>query len=303
MSGPLVAIRKSVERRGNSAVYALLFLQQVLASGTHIVAKVIAVRMDPLVLTLVRSVVSAVIMWGILQARGGFPKIAREDWRLVLFLSFLAIPINQFFFLFGMRYTIPSNAALLYATTPILVVLLSWMFLGERLSKKKILGVGVGFIGVMIVIFERGVSASLEFLYGNLLIGVAVVAWALYSVFGKRLIKQYGAIGASSMTLIIGTLMFLPIGIWSSIDFPYRSLTASDWGQILYLAIITSVVSYFLWYFALGRIEAGKAALFSNFQPILTTVLMVVLLGQGITPAFVVGGVIALGGVVLAQFG
>ena len=97
--------------------------------------------------------------------------------------------------------------------------------------------------------------------------------------------------------------MFFPIGIWSSIDFPYSSLTASDWGQILYLAIITSVVSYFLWYFALGRIEAGKAALFSNFQPILTTVLMVMLLGQGITPAFVVGGVIALGGVVLAQFG
>ena len=303
MGDPIGALRKSVDRRGVSGVYASLMIQQVLASGTHIVAKVIAGTMDPFTLTLVRSLISAVIMSGILLLRGGFPKIAREDRNLVLFLSFLAIPVNQFFFLFGMRYTIPSNAALLYATTPILVLLLSWMFLGERLTGRKIVGVVVGFIGVVVVIFERGVSASMEFLLGNLLIAVAVVAWGLYSVFGKRLISRYGAVGASSLTLIYGTVMFFPIGIWSTVSYPYATLTTSNWGEILYLAIITSVVSYFLWYFALGRIEAGKAALFANFQPVLTTVLMVVLLGQGITLAFVVGGSLALLGVVLAQFG
>ncbi len=303
MPDPFVSIRKSVDRRGVSAIYFLLFVQQVLSSGTHIVAKVIAGRMDPFSLTLVRSLISAVIMTAILLTRGGFPSIAKEDRRLVLFLSFLAIPINQFFFLFGMRYTIPSNAALLYATTPILVLLLSRMFLGERLTGRKILGVVIGFIGVIIVIFERGVSASMQFLFGNLLIGVAVVAWALYSVFGTTLIRRYGAVGASSVTLIVGTMMFLPIGLWPALSFPYNSLTGGDWGQILYLAVITSVVSYFLWYFALGRIEAGKAALFSNLQPILTTIMMVLLLGQGITVAFVVGGSIALLGVVMAQFG
>ena len=303
MPDPFVSIRKSVDRRGVSAIYFLLFVQQVLSSGTHIVAKVIAGRMDPFSLTLVRSVISAVIMTAILLSRGGFPSIKKEDRRLVLFLSFLAIPINQFFFLFGMRYTIPSNAALLYATTPILVLLLSRMFLGERLTGRKILGVVIGFIGVIIVIFERGVSASMQFLFGNLLIGVAVVAWALYSVFGKTLIRRYGAVGASSVTLIVGTVMFLPIGLWPALSFPYNSLTGGDWGQILYLAVITSVVSYFLWYFALGRIEAGKAALFSNLQPVLTTIMMVLLLGQGVTIAFVVGGSIALLGVVMAQFG
>lgn len=303
MPDPITAVRRSVDRRGPTGVYALLLIQQILSSGTHIVAKVIASRMDPFSLTLLRSILSALIMAGILMLRGGFPAIAREDRRLLLWLSFLAIPVNQFFFLFGMRYTIPSNAALLYATTPILVLLLSRLFLGERMSGVKIVGVIVGFVGVMIVIFERGVSASMEFLVGNLLIGVAVVAWALYSVFGKILIARYGAVGASSMTLIIGTFMFLPLGLWSTVTFPYASLTAGNWGEILYLAVITSVVSYFLWYFALGRIEAGKAALFSNLQPILTTIMMVALLGQGITVAFVVGGTIALVGVAVAQFG
>jgi drug/metabolite transporter (DMT)-like permease len=303
MADPIVAFRRTVDHRGPSGVYVLLLVQQLLASGTHIVAKVITDVMDPFALTLVRSLISTVIMGGILLLRGGWPKVAPGDRKLIFLLSFLAIPLNQFFFLFGMRYTIPSNAALLYATTPILVLLLSWLFLGERLTGRKVLGVIVGFVGVMIVIFERGVSASLEFLVGNLLISVAVIAWGLYSVFGKRLIARYGAVRASSLTLIYGTVMFLPIGLWSTVTFPYASLTGSNWGEILYLGIITSVVSYFLWYFALGRIEAGKVALFSNFQPILTTVLMVLILGQGITPAFVVGGTIALGGVVLAQFG
>lgn len=303
MADPLTMMRRSVDRRGPAAIYLLLLLQQTLSSGTHIVAKIITARMDPFSLTLVRSVISAVIMAGVLVMRGGFPTIAREDRRLVLWLSFLAIPINQFFFLFGMRYTIPSNAALLYATTPILVLLLSRVFLGEHLSRIKIVGVVTGFAGVMIVIFERGVSASMQFLLGNLLIGIAVVAWALYSVFGKMLIARYGAVGASSVTLIIGTIMFLPVGLWSTVTFPFASLTAGNWNEILYLAVITSVVSYFLWYFALGRIEAGKAALFSNLQPILTTIMMVLLLGQGITVAFVVGGTIALVGVAVAQFG
>ena len=303
MADPFVVVRRSVDRRGLSGVYMLLLLQQALSSGTHIVAKLIAVRMDPFALTLVRSIISAVIMGGILLARGGFPRIAPEDRRLVLFLSFIAIPVNQFFFLFGMRYTVPSNAALLYATTPILVLLFSRMFLGEKLTGRKIIGVVIGFVGIVIVIFERGISASMQFLFGNLLMVVAVIAWAFYSVFGKRLVARYGAVSASSVTLIVGTVLFLPIGLWPSLSFPFGSLTMGEWGQILYLAIITSVVSYFLWYFALGRIEAGKAALFSNLQPILTTIMMVLLLGQGITAAFVLGGTIALIGVIIAQFG
>jgi drug/metabolite transporter (DMT)-like permease len=303
MLRPFQEVRRSLDRRGPSGVYALLLVQQLMASGTHIIAKVAARSMDAPTLTLTRSLISAVLMGLILLAGGRRIRIAREDRRLVLFLSFLAIPVNQFFFLYGMRFTIPSNAALLYATTPILVVLFSWMFLKERLTRWKAVGVALGFAGVVIVIFERGLDASMDYVLGNLLIAVAVVAWGLYTVFGKRLIARYGAIQASSITLILGTVMFVPVGLFPMLSFPFGSLSAEVWGEILYLSIITSVFSYFLWYFALSRIEAGKAALFANLQPLLTTVLAVVLLGQNITPAFVAGGTIALSGVIVAQFG
>ncbi len=284
----LFGMKRSVERSSAPAVYAVLVVQSFMASGTHLVAKVVVESVDAFTLTLVRG-------------RG--LSVRRQDYGLITGLAFLAIPINQFLFLLGIRYTIPSNAALLYATTPILVLLFSRWFLSERLTKQKLLGVALGFIGVAIVIFERGVDASRQYVVGNLIIYVAVIAWGLYTVYGKRLIAVYGPIQASSMTLILGTVMVLPLGVIPAISFPFETLTTANWLQIAYLGLVTSVLAYLLWYYALGRVEAGKVALFANLQPILTTVLAVVLLGQDVTLAFVIGGTVAITGVVIAQFG
>jgi drug/metabolite transporter (DMT)-like permease len=303
MSDPRTPPDHSSADDSRRSAYAVMLLQSLFASGTHLVAKVVVGAVDAFTLTLIRSLIAALAMVLLLFVRGDRLSIRREDYWLVLGLAFLAVPVNQFLFLFGMRYTTPSNAALLYATTPILVVLFSRWFLGEQLTRRKIAGVILGFIGVAVVILERGVDASMQYLFGNVILYVAVLAWGLYTVLGKRLIAIYGAVHASSITLIGGTLLFIPLGLLSAVRFPYGSLSAANWLEILYLGLITSVVSYLLWYFALARIEAGKVALFANLQPILTTIMAVVLLGQDITVPFLLGGTIAIAGVIVAQFG
>jgi drug/metabolite transporter (DMT)-like permease len=303
-----VSLREGYGRGGGArfrarGVYAVLVVQSLMASGTHIVAKVVVWDVEAFTLTLIRTLISAFAMGMILIIRGKRPAVRREDYTAFFWLSFLAVPLNQFLFLYGMKYTIPSNAALLYATTPVIVLVFSRFFLGESLSGFKIAGVVLGFTGVTIVIFERGLSASMEYVFGNLVIFVAVLAWALYTVYGRKMIVKYGAIETSCLTLIGGTILFFPLGIIPALRFPFETITAANWLQIGYLGIVTSVFSYLLWYFALGRIEAGRVALFSNFQPILVTALAVTLLGQSITAAFVVGGIIAISGVIAAQFG
>lgn len=303
MRKTLRGVKGSLDRSPDSSVYVVLLVQSLFASGTHLVAKVAARDVEPFTLTLVRSLIAASAVSLLLLFRGRFPRIRREDWPLVLLLAFLAVPLNQFLFLSGIRSTTPSNAALLYATTPILVVLFSRWLLGERLTRRKLIGVGLGFVGVAIVILERGVDASMQYVHGNLIIYVAVIAWGLYTVLGKRLITQYGPLDASAITLLTGTLIFLPIGILPALQFDYSSIGGWTWAQILYLGVITSVVAYLMWYYALARVEAGKVALFANLQPILTTVLAFVLLGQDVTMQFVLGGALAILGVVIAQFG
>lgn len=303
MRGGLRQLKASLDRSPDRGVYAVLLFQSLIASGTHIVAKVVVEDVDAFTLTLVRSSISAVALSLILLLRGKAPSIRREDYGLVLWLSVLAIPLNQFLFLFGMHYTIPSNAALLYATTPVVVLVLSRLFLGEQLTKQRIVGIILGFAGVTIVICERGISASMDYFFGNIIIFSAVLAWALYTVYGRKMIAKYGAVESSCITLIVGTILFVPIGIIPSLRFPYCALTVSNWLEIGYLSIITSVFSYLLWYYALSRIEATRVALFSNFQPLLTTLLAVLILGQNITAAFLLGGTIAMAGVIVAQFG
>lgn len=282
-------------------IYIIMAVQQLIASGTHLVAKTVTQQVDPSALTFLRGVVSSAALSAIFSVRERRVRVRRADVPLLLWLSLLAIPVNQFLYLYGMKFTLAANGALLYATTPAFVLVFSRLLLGEPMTLSKVLGVTVAFAGVSIVIFERGVDFSSSYFHGNMMILLAVVAWALYGVQGKRLITSYGAFHVSALTIILGTALFAPLGLASLTWFDPRGIAGSDWLGIGYLSLGTSVVGYVLWYYALGRFDATRVAVFANAQPILTTVLAVLLLGQSITGTFVIGGTVTIAGVLLTQ--
>jgi drug/metabolite transporter (DMT)-like permease len=220
---------------------------------------------------------------------------------MLVWLSLLAIPINQYFYLYGMKFTLAANGALLYATTPAFILVFSRIILGEPMTQYKIIGVIIAFIGVGIVIVERGIDFSSDYFFGNVMILIAVIAWALYAIQGKRMIGRYGSFHVSSLTIITGALLFAPPGMASLAWFDVSTISVNNWFGILYLALGTSVVGYVLWYYAIGKFDMTKVAVFANAQPILTTILAVIFLDQPISMAFVVGGSITLMGVLLTQ--
>ena len=286
-----------------ASVYFVLLFQSLISSGTHIIAKLIVKDVEPVTLTMLRSSMAALALLPIILIRKSNFTFAREHYPSILLLSFLAIPVNQFLFLTAMRFSTPSNAALLYGTTPVVVLLISYISGRERLTTKKTIGVAVAFCGAMAVIFEHGINVSSSSTLGNVLLALAVVSWALYTVGGREMVLRYGAFSTSASTMVIGTLMYLPIGFLPAVRFDYSGLTWAHWGGLLYLSLGTSIFSYFLWYYALERIEASKVAIFSNLQPVLTTILAAIVLSQPITLQFVIGGSIAVAGVLLTQFG
>jgi drug/metabolite transporter (DMT)-like permease len=285
------------------SVYVVLVLQQLIAAGTHIVAKTVVQDIEPVSLTFFRSILTAALLVIVLLIRRTRWRIERRDYLSLIGLSLLAVPINQFLFFDGISRTSASNAALLYATTPVVVLVLSRFILKELLTWKKVVGVIIALIGVTFIIFEDGFELNSSHTYGNLLLMVAVLAWSLFTIFGKPMIQKYGAFYVTSLVLIIGMVLYLPIGLLFGGRVSLSSLSAKDLEGLLYFAVGTSFLGYFLWYFALGRMEAGKVAIFSNAQPFLTTLLAVVLLSQSVSPTFALGGVVTISGVVLVQFG
>jgi drug/metabolite transporter (DMT)-like permease len=285
------------------SVYIIILIQQVIGSGTHIVTKVMVGDVDPITLTTIRSLIAAMGFLLFAYIRKINFRFDRKDYALLIVLSIVAIYFNQFVFMYSLKFTTPSNASLLYATTPTMVLILSYIFFKEQLTLKKSIGIGVALIGIMLVVFDRGIDLSSKYTIGNLMLISAVLSWAIYTVFGKRLILKYGALKTSSATIIIGAILYLPLGFFKVFDFEYTKLTMMDIGGILYLGLGTSIFGYSLWYYAIGKIDTSKVAIFTNLQPVLTTVFSVILLGQTITPIFVIGGAIAISGVILTQFG
>ena len=281
-------------------VYIVLVIQILVASGTHIVGKSVVRDIDPLVLTFFRGLLSAAGLALLVAMRGRWIPIERRDRSRIAFLGFLAT-VNQFLYLYGLRSTTAANAALLYATTPVFVLILSRLLAGERMTFRKTAGILTAFAGVSAVIFERGISVSSDHAAGDLTILTAVIAWALFTILGKGMVLRYGALQATAAANFAGLGLLLPFGVVASWRFPFASLPAQDWLGVVYLGVGTSIIGYLLWYYALRRIDASQLAVFSNGQPIMATVFSVIFLNYAITPAFVLGGMVTIAGVVLAQ--
>jgi drug/metabolite transporter (DMT)-like permease len=281
-------------------VYVVILIQTLFGGATHIFAKSVTNHVDALTLTFLRSVISSAGLLFVLWARGIRLRIETRDWRSLLILGFLGT-LNQVLYLYGIHFTTAANAALLYAVTPVFVLILSRWILNDRITIKRTAGIVLAFSGVSIVIFERGVSLSSDYIYGNLIVAAAVVAWALFTILGKPMVIKYGALKSTSLATFLGAMLLFPFGGYAAARFDFPALTRVDWLGIFYLGIGTSIIGYLLWYYALKRIEPSKLAVFANGQPLVAAILSLIFLDYTITGSFLVGGTITVVGVILTQ--
>jgi drug/metabolite transporter (DMT)-like permease len=283
-------------------IYFLLVFQQLLASSTHIIGQDVGHHVNPSIVLIFRSCIASVAFLLILAAkREGIANIEKKDWKRIILLGVLNVPINQALFLQGLQHTSAANSALLYAMTPALVFILTLFIHREAPTKWKIVGIVLAFVGVAMIIFEKGASLTSESTIGNLMIFAAVIAWALYTLIGKPLVEKYGALRITGLNMAVGALVFLPIGLMTSDMHDIAKISMISWEEIVYMALFASVLNYFLWFYALGKLETSKVAIFQNLQPVMTTVLALILGTASITLNFVAGGVLALIGVILVQ--
>ncbi len=286
-------------------VYFYLVLQQIIGSSTHLVAQDASQHVDPSFLLLLRaggaSIIFTVLLWVTEKKWNIFHRIQREDYGRLFLLCLLNVPMNQLLYLHGVRYTTPANAALLYAMTPAMVFVFTLIVHSERPSWKKILGIGMAFIGAGIIMFERGAELRAEHTVGNILIFIAVIAWSLFTMFGRPLVLKYGALYVTAINMILGTILYFPFGFLTMGGSSIGALTAQSWLEVFYLALFASVLNYLLWYAALVKLEATRVAIFQNLQPIITTILALYFERAVITAQFIGGGSLALLGVLVVE--
>jgi drug/metabolite transporter (DMT)-like permease len=272
-------------------------LNQFLSSGTHLIAKGAITALGPLPVMVLRFAMASVAFLLVQRVLPGRVRLARADLGRVLLLGFLVVPVNQGCFLYGLQYTTATHASLLYALTPLVVLLLARRLLGETRVRDKLIGISTAFAGVVAILLERGLEHELTVAAGDGIILVAVVAWAAYTVLSKPLLERYPPVMVTSWVIVAGSLMFLPAAFLPGALPPASKLTAPVWGGLLYLAIGTSVIAYPLWLYALRRLEASRVAITANTQPVITGVLSWLIFGERFSAVFVLGAALVLAGV------
>jgi drug/metabolite transporter (DMT)-like permease len=191
-----------------------------------------------------------------------------------LFLcAVFGVALNQLMFFHGLMRTTPINSSLIMVATPVLVLVLSALLIGERVTWSKVTGVVLGTAGALTLIFLKpaGSSAGASML-GDLFILVNATSYGLYLVLVKPLMRKYTAVTVMSWSFLFGLLMVLPFGWHELAEVNGEALTAPVIGAMVFVVVMVTFVAYLLNTWALGVLDPSVVGSYIYMQPLLAAV-------------------------------
>jgi len=275
---------------------------------SFIATKVALASAPPLTVVTLRLAISAgcFVIW-IAAVERGFRLGGRRELARLFGLSLLGTGLHYGIQTIGLQYTTASNAALWAVTGPITIALLAAAFLGEPIGLGKAVGILVAVAGVLTVMgWRRLLSADLGgHVLGDLLVLASIVLWGMFTVFGKALTDELGALRVTAVVTVIGALWMLPVG-WIDAHlrgFSLARIAPAGWGAIAFPGVGCSFLATLLYFVALGRTESQKVGVYLYTIPPMTAVIAAVTLGEVLTPSFFAGSLLVLSGVWLTERG
>jgi drug/metabolite transporter (DMT)-like permease len=245
---------------------------------------------------LARLLVAAVVLaLYAVATRMRMPEI--RDLPVVLLAGLLAFAVYHVALNYG-EITVSAGAAgVLIATAPVFTALLAATFLGERLRPMGWAGMAVSFAGAALISVDEGGGLALD--PGAFLILLSAVCVSVYFVFQRPYLEKYGALAFTTYAIWAGTVCVLPYlpGLFS------QSLTAPTGTSLVlvYLGLFPTALGYVTYAYAMSRMNASAAVSFLYLIPVLAYLIGWAWLGEAPTSLSVLGGLLALAGVVLVN--
>lgn len=192
------------------------------------------------------------------------------------------------------------SSILVIGLMPLATALFARLLGVERLSWPVCAALLLGFAGVVLIVFQQGLSVghNLSFALGALCLVGNAVAFAVYSNLSKRWMRTISPLVMTGGTMLSGALGLLALSPLTTSTHQWAQVARLDGGQwfaLLFLVLICSIAAYFIYNAALTRIPASRAAVFSYFEPVVAVALGALLLGERLSAQAILGaGIIAL---------
>ena len=278
-------------------VVALLFAMFIWG-GSFIGMKIALQTMTPMVLVFGRMLIAAIIflpMWKLFKPA----KIRREDWKWLIAMAFFEPCIYFIFEAWALQLTSASQAGMITAMLPLMVGVVAFFTLGERVSRRSWFGFFVAFVGVIYLsVMAKQDASAPNPLLGNFYELLAMGCAAFYTVLVKKLSNRYSALFITAVQAWVGVIFFLPLALWEG--FP-SSITFEAGSALFYLGAIVTLGAYGCYNYGISHIPAASASAYVNLIPVFTLVLAVSMLGEVLTAGQIIAVVIIGIGVLISQ--
>jgi drug/metabolite transporter (DMT)-like permease len=284
-------------------MWALLGLMILLWSANFVIAKFAVSQFPPVLAAGMRMMLAAIFILPVYFWEGRKVRAhrwTRADLPVLVGLGMLGLAGNQVCFLIGIQRTSVAHAVIVFSLTPILVLLIASALKHESITSRKITGMLVAAAGV--VVLQVGPDQTRQAtLTGDALITAGTLAFAMFTVFGRPASVKLGSITVNTFGYVSCGLALTPITIWQASKFDFSAITPAGWASVVYMAIFPSVVCYTIYYYALSYLAASRVAALTYLEVPLATLMAVPALGEDVTYAVVLGGLLVLAGVWLTE--
>jgi drug/metabolite transporter (DMT)-like permease len=270
-------------------------------SLNYIVAKVTLAHLDGLTLAAFRAEVVAAMLLAIYFGRRRRTPLRRRDIWTFAYLGFFGYALNQGCFVVGLSRTSSEHSVVIIASAPILILLLASALRLERLTVAKTLGMAICFLGVVLLETDHGWPSRSPLLAGDLITLAGTLGFSFYTVLGKKVAAVYDTVSMYAFNAVAAAILFLPIALRQGIFLDWKGVGWAGWAGLLYMAAVSAVAAYLLFYWLLRHMEASRVVAINYFQPVVVFLLSIPILGERPTERVVVSAALVLVGVYLAE--
>ncbi len=270
-------------------------------AGNFIVVKAALDVLPPVGFAAIRFPIAGLTLVTLLRIREGSIGLPRRDVLPIMLLGVVGFGAYQVLWPTGLQSISAGDSALLIAATPVVTVLLAVVAGSDILTRWKLVGALVSFVGVGVVIAGGEGLTLTKSLVGDLITMVAAVCWAAYTAFGARVLRRYSPLRTTTWALAGGLLVLAPIG--------GAQLAQTDWSRVgppvllavLYSATLSGGVSNAIVFHGVKVLGPSRTTAFQFLVPAIAVVLAAIFLGEPIRFAQVAGGAVILLGVAIAR--
>ncbi|WP_339995617.1 DMT family transporter [Priestia aryabhattai] len=264
--------------------------------------KAVLDKLDPYTLLVLRFGIGALFLLVLLVLKRYPLNIPLKYIPHLIVLGILGVFVHQVIQATALLTINASAAGWIISFSPVFTVILSVFFLHEKMTLLKASGIIVAIIGVLLVTTSSNQhSLQLPVNIGYLLMILSTLNWAIYSVLLKKLNIQLPSLVVTFYMCLIGFTLTTPFFVrnkgWEIMPF----LTSVEWAHLLFLGVFVSGVAYWYWAKALEVLEASQVSVFLYLEPVATLITAVLLLREKIIPVSILGGIIIIVGVIVAN--